>query len=605
MKAANVEQEFKFLADERTFRAVLDFFFSNSEIEGFKVGSAKVETHFDLYFDTSDKALLQRGESVRLRCKDQELILTNKFPLPKDGGAFNRIETEKVERASSWIDRITVFARWLEMLRKEGKSPILLVKTQRTKMILSRQIEKQTEKIEAAFDQISFLDTDKPMEFEIELENKGATEESLKQIAEILQKKFGLKISTLSKYERGLGITEKFNLETGINRAVSLAKNLMENRDARPIIIAVAGGSASGKTSAVAQKLSELLADAKILSMDDYYRGVDFMKQHPELNWDQPEALDLCLLENHLDLLANGLPVLNKPKYSFTTGRREGAEEFPPVKAVIVEGLFALKPEVADHADIKIFVDIGMHGRMLRRLMRDAVAGRTNQSLREILGYFLATVEPMHDAYVQPTKEKADIVIHNEYDPAKESQRAGRFELQIKFPAGNVNEDDLTAVGAQKLGSVKQYDGYFIPKIGSAIWLRQIDEIIRVRVEEIDVAPDLTLTYKGPLIENDLRLRARLDIPISPEIERLLHKDYRQLAVVSKKRTLFFIDGLVVALDQLLQDQNGEKFIEVCSTNKNDGAKIRRLAKKLGIPKSQATKKSYLEIVTRNLAGPV
>ena len=124
-------------------------------------------------------------------------------------------------------------------------------------------------------------------------------------------------------------------------------------------------------------------------------------------------------------------------------------------------------------------------------------------------------------------------------------------------------------------------------------------------MEEIDGAPDLTLTYKGPLIENDLRLRARLDIPISPEIERLLHKDYRQLAVVSKKRTLFFIDGLVVALDQLLQDQNGEKFIEVCSTNKNDGAKIRRLAKKLGIPKSQATKKSYLEIVTRNLAGPV
>lgn len=594
----NIEREFKFLTDNETFRAVMDFFFSNEEIEGFKVGPAKAESHLDLYFDTPDKALLQRGETVRLRRKDKgrELTLTNKFPLSKEGGAFNRVEAEKTEQPANRIAAITTFTNWVTTLEKEGKLPTLLVKTLRIKIVLSWQ----TEKIEAAFDQISFLDTEKPMEFEIELENKGATIESLKRIAEIIQKKFGLAASMLSKYERGMGIGEKFNLETGINRIIALANNLAGAKGARPIIIAVAGGSASGKTSAVAQKLAELLPDARILSMDDYYRGVDFMKLHPELNWDQPEALDFDLLENHLNLLASGMPVLNKPKYSFATGKREGIEEFPMAKTVIIEGLFALRPEIANHADIKVFVDIGTHGRLLRRLMRDAAAGRTNQSFREVLGYFLTTVEPMHDAHVQPTKENADIVIHNEYDPAKESQRAGRFELQIKFPADDITEDALIAIGAQRLGLVKQYDEYFVPKTGSITWLKQINEIIRVRVEEIDGAPELTLTYKGPLIENDLRLRARLDIPISPEIERLLHEDYRILAVISKKRTLFFVDGLVVSLDQLLKGQNGKKFIEFCSTNKRDSGKIKRLAKKLGIPRSKATKKSYLEIITRN-----
>src|SRR3989338_4818650 len=107
--------------------------------------------------------------------------------------------------------------------------------------------------------------------------------------------------------------------------------------------------------------------------MDDYYRGKTFMESEArlgnELNWDQPEALDFELLKNHLNELKNGRTI-QKPVYNFKTGEPDGTENFPSRRLIITEGLFALDSSLKNYGDVKAFVDIGTHGRILRRLLR-------------------------------------------------------------------------------------------------------------------------------------------------------------------------------------------------------------------------------------------
>lgn len=229
----------------------------------------------------------------------------------------------------------------------------------------------------------------------------------------------------------------EYPLEEGVKLVGQIIEEKLSRLD-RPIIVEIAGGSASGKTSAVAAKLKERFGeDALILSMDDYYRGKTFMEKEAEkgneMNWDQPEALNLELLKTHLDQMKSG-EAIEKPTYSFKTSEVAGREKVAPRRVILVEGLFALNDAVKGEGDIKVFVDIGTHGRILRRLLRDVE--RTGQKPADILKYFAEIVEPMHEQHVQSTKQNSDLVIKTRHQ--KRIQPASRGP-EIR-PARNPNQ---------------------------------------------------------------------------------------------------------------------------------------------------------------------
>ncbi len=307
----------------------------------------------------------------------------------------------------------------------------------------------------------------------------------------------------------------EYQLTTGIELAV--AQIQQKSTEAGVVIVGVAGGSASGKTSAVADRLAKIFQDdAVMISMDDYYRGGHCMAANPEIHLDQPEALNLELLRSHLEALRRG-EVVEKPIYDFITCLTDQRETVGPKKVVIIEGLFTLHSTLRDVIDVGIFVDIGVHGRFLRRLFRDAVL-RTMFTPSEVVEYFCRIVEPSHNAYVQSSKETADIVISNEYNPLIEAERAGSNEAQIKFQIG----PDF-ALPSELYGIdptlVQQTDLYF--DIRSQV--APADETIRIRTS----GDKVTMTYKGPRWQQDeLRRRPKMDVALSKEGGDLLQGLY-------------------------------------------------------------------------------
>jgi uridine kinase len=200
-------------------------------------------------------------------------------------------------------------------------------------------------------------------------------------------------------------------------------------------LVQVAGGSASGKTSTVSKKIVEAFGNnAVLVSMDDYYKGKIFKEEETakgrKINWDQPRALHMDLLEKHLSELKQN-KIIKKPIFDFKKGDPSGFEKIVPKKVIVVEGLFALNNLLKKYGDIKVFVDIGVHGRVMRKLLRDIE--RTGQTPKDLLKYFSEFVQPMHSKYVQSTKKYADVIIKNEYNPKIESERTGFHEIQLKF----------------------------------------------------------------------------------------------------------------------------------------------------------------------------
>jgi|SRR3989338_5413658 len=186
-------------------------------------------------------------------------------------------------------------------------------------------------------------------------------------------------------------------LSDGVKRVGVSLKRLKH----RPIIIiAVAGGSCSGKTT-FSRMISEKYG-AAILNMDDYYKG-----GNPKSNFDVPRALDMALLRKHLAVLRAGKSI-RKPVYDFAVHRRTGYEKFKPTKILILEGIFALHGSLKD--DLKVFVSATAKDRTERRIKRDiAERGRTRSS---IIGQ-LKVVNRMYAKHVLPTKKFADIVVSN------------------------------------------------------------------------------------------------------------------------------------------------------------------------------------------------
>jgi uridine kinase len=383
-----------------------------------------------------------------------------------------------------------------------------------------------------------------------------------------------------------------YELEKGIGMLVDTIKE-KKDKSSNSIIVEIAGGSASGKTSAVSSMVRKVFSsESVVLSMDDYYRGKTFMNS-PEgsgLNWDQPEALNLELLQRHLSDLKLGKSI-EKPVYDMGISEPVSTEKVEPSKIIIIEGLFALNDAIKDEGDVKAFVDIGTHGRILRRLLRDIE--RTGQKPADILNYFSEIVEPMHEKYIQNTKENADIVIKNEYSPAIEAERSGLHEVQLKFKA-DLSEDALRKLGVDKIAQTSQIDKYCNPKDRN---LMETGEILRIREE----SGSRTLTYKGPKLESEFRKRAKFEFEINEEIENKFLSIYGdKVKTVIKNRNLYQMDGVVFSLDQVSKIDNDDieelgNYIEIRSTDENS-EKINNVITKLGLDTKDGIKESYFEM---------
>lgn len=181
----------------------------------------------------------------------------------------------------------------------------------------------------------------------------------------------------------------------------------------KPFLIGVAGGSGSGKTTVV-QELLRLGKSQDIvrLAHDDYYRRQSNkpMAERVKTNYDHPDSLETSLLIEHLKQLLAGNAIA-KPTYDFVQHTRsEVTQMINPTKVIVVEGILILEnKQLRDLLDLKIFVDTDADIRFIRRLRRD-VSERGRQ-VEQVIEQYLATVQPMHLEFVEPSKRYADIII--------------------------------------------------------------------------------------------------------------------------------------------------------------------------------------------------
>lgn len=181
------------------------------------------------------------------------------------------------------------------------------------------------------------------------------------------------------------------------------------------LIIGIAGGTGCGKTTVVNQIVNQLPEnEVGIISQDSYYQDTSHlsMEERVRINFDHPKAIDFALLCEHLQELKQGNPI-QQPVYSFKDHNRTGETILTqPRKVMIVEGILILThPEVRELFDIKIYVHADSDERLIRRLKRDIES--RGRSMEEVLQRYQTTLKPMHQQFIEPTKEYADIIIPN------------------------------------------------------------------------------------------------------------------------------------------------------------------------------------------------
>ena len=183
------------------------------------------------------------------------------------------------------------------------------------------------------------------------------------------------------------------------------------------LIIGIAGGTGCGKTTVVNQIINELSDnDVCVISQDSYYKDTSHLsyEERTKINFDHPKSIDFELLVEHLRELRKG-NTIEQPNYSFVEHNRTGETiTTRPSKVIIVEGILILtNPQIREMFDIKIFVHADSDERLIRRLKRD-IAER-GRDMQEVLDRYQTTLKPMHQQFIDPTKEFADLIIPNNH----------------------------------------------------------------------------------------------------------------------------------------------------------------------------------------------
>lgn len=181
------------------------------------------------------------------------------------------------------------------------------------------------------------------------------------------------------------------------------------------LTIGIAGGTGSGKTTVVQNILNNLETDSVlVISQDNYYReyqGLPF-EEREKINFDHPRSIDFDLLSEHVKMLREGKSV-EQPVYSFIThSRKDETLLVHPKKVIIVEGILVLtQKELRDLFDLKVFVHADSDERLIRRIKRDIT--ERGRNLEEVLNRYRTTLKPMHEQFIEPSKNYADIIVPN------------------------------------------------------------------------------------------------------------------------------------------------------------------------------------------------
>lgn len=179
------------------------------------------------------------------------------------------------------------------------------------------------------------------------------------------------------------------------------------------LIIGITGGTGCGKTTVVEQIIAQLPVDEVcVISQDSYYKDTSDLsyQERVKINFDHPNSIDFDLLLQHLKALRDGAS-FEQPVYSFVEHNRTGETiTTHPKKVVIVEGILILtQPEIRAMFDVNVFVHADSDERLIRRLKRDI--SERGRNIDEVLTRYQTTLKPMHQQFIEPTKEFADIII--------------------------------------------------------------------------------------------------------------------------------------------------------------------------------------------------
>ncbi len=178
------------------------------------------------------------------------------------------------------------------------------------------------------------------------------------------------------------------------------------------IVIGIAGGTGSGKTTLIKRIKKEFDDEITILSHDFYYKENSHLpfEEREKLNYDHPNAFDTGLMVEHIIKLKEENPI-ERPVYDFVIhNRRAETVKVESAKVIIVEGILIFEnKELLDLFDIKVFIDTDPDVRIIRRILRDV--RERGRSLDSVINQYLTTVKLMHDEFVEPSKKNADIII--------------------------------------------------------------------------------------------------------------------------------------------------------------------------------------------------
>ncbi|MCD7755391.1 MAG: uridine kinase [Firmicutes bacterium] len=182
--------------------------------------------------------------------------------------------------------------------------------------------------------------------------------------------------------------------------------------DPNILVIGIAGGTGSGKTTLTKSIIQEFGDDVTVLSHDNYYKRHDELRfeDRCKLNYDEPSAFDTSLMVYHLDQLRHG-HAIDCPVYDFAIHNRSSETiHVVPRRVILVEGILIFEnPELRELMDIRIFVDADADIRLCRRIKRDV--NKRGRTLESVLTQYQATVKPMHEKYVEPSKKYANLVV--------------------------------------------------------------------------------------------------------------------------------------------------------------------------------------------------
>lgn len=323
------------------------------------------------------------------------------------------------------------------------------------------------------------------------------------------------------------------SLKKGVHFAISEIEELSKTN--KVTVIALTGGSASGKTNQVTKQILEYFEDKiSILYQDDYYYQKSYMQAHPELNFDLPGSIELELISEHLKQLKLG-KTIKKPIYSMQKGDRVGYQDFAPNKIILLEGIFVLRDVLESSCDYKIFVDASKHHRLWRRVARNVLVERRNEkSLEDEFAYTLSIALPLHDEYIQPTIENADLIIENNLNPYIEKlPKADVEDLRVRFKVDKDIYKKLKKLGINKSQEYHEITDFY--SFRSDLDLQDQFEVIKIK----KIGNKKRLVYKIPYPDDKLKVRSRVDININDELEKQVAKMYTKKLTINKTRSRY------------------------------------------------------------------